>query len=91
MPKTAPLRPSKTRSVGQNPANRVSGPDITVAAFRSDGVAPSPTISELERRLPTNEEIAVRAFQISEQRRQEGEPGDEISDWLRAEAELMQA
>ncbi len=43
----------------------------------------------LERHLPTHEEIAARAYAISEARRQMGQGGDEMSDWLNAEAELL--
>ena len=42
--------------------------------------------------MPTDEEIrdlvAIRAFEISRQRRPD--EGDELSDWLRAEAEVLE-
>ena len=34
------------------------------------------------------EEIGLRAYFISERRRQAGAPGDEVSDWVEAEREL---
>jgi hypothetical protein len=37
---------------------------------------------------PTHEQIQLRAYFISEQRRLNGIVGDEHSDWLRAEKEL---
>jgi hypothetical protein len=39
--------------------------------------------------LPDHAEIATRAYCISEARRQNGQPGDEMSDWLRAEADIL--
>jgi hypothetical protein len=38
---------------------------------------------------PTHEDIAMRAYAISEARRENRARGDELSDWLRAEEELM--
>jgi hypothetical protein len=35
---------------------------------------------------PTQEDIALRAYEISQQRN--GQPGDALSDWLQAEREL---
>jgi hypothetical protein len=41
------------------------------------------------RALPDHTEISARAYSISERRRQNGETGDEMSDWLQAEAEIL--
>jgi hypothetical protein len=38
---------------------------------------------------PTFEQIQLRAYFISEQRRNQGIAGDEHSDWVRAERELL--
>jgi hypothetical protein len=46
-----------------------------------------PTIGELEKRLPTHEQIAERANQIYLARG--GQPGHEMDDWLQAEYELL--
>lgn len=48
-----------------------------------DGSAP--------RVLPSHEEIAARAYVLSEERKRIGLEGDEMSDWFRAEAELLLA
>ena len=39
---------------------------------------------------PTHEQVQLRAYFISEQRRLNGISGDEHSDWLRAEKELRE-
>jgi Protein of unknown function (DUF2934) len=39
-----------------------------------------------DQRHPTEDEIRERAYQIY--RARNGDPGDEIDDWFRAEAEL---
>jgi hypothetical protein len=68
---------------------RKAGLGTAGSGFTDEVITSAPTISELERRLPTHDEIAVRAFHLSERRRQAGEPGDEMGDWLQAEAELV--
>jgi Protein of unknown function (DUF2934) len=40
--------------------------------------------------LPTFEQVQLRAYFISERRRQLGLPGDESRDWLTAEQELRE-
>jgi DUF2934 family protein len=39
---------------------------------------------------PGNERVALRAYFISERRRNLGMPGDETSDWVQAERELLE-
>jgi len=93
MPKTTVLRTAKARSI--RPANPQTAPDPDVALVarqmerteREPETAPS--LAELERHLPSHEEISTRAYLLSERRRMAGEPGDEMSDWLQAEAELL--
>jgi hypothetical protein len=41
------------------------------------------------RKSPTHEEISVRAYEIFEERG--SIPGDDVSNWLEAEAELSRA
>ena len=41
------------------------------------------------RKTPTHEEISVRAYEIFEERG--SIPGDDVSNWLEAEAELLRA
>ena len=43
-----------------------------------------PTLNQLQ------EEIRAKAHEIYLQRISSGEPGDDLSDWLRAEAEIKQ-
>ena len=39
---------------------------------------------------PSNEQIALRAYFIGERRRNLGIPGDETSDWVEAEREILE-
>jgi len=38
-----------------------------------------------------HDQIATRAYELYEQREREGGGGDELSDWLRAESEVLAA
>jgi hypothetical protein len=89
MPKSTTLRSTKSRTA--TVSAEAPTPRTEIQALPSiqgrDGAPPDGAIAE--RRLPTHEEIAARAYSISEARRQRGEDGDEMSDWLHAEAELL--
>ena len=91
MPKTTVLRSAKARSIRPANPQTASNPEVAFVARPTedsvDGTAP--TLSEQERRLPSHEEICTRAYLLSERRKHGGEPGDEMSDWLQAEAELL--
>ncbi len=39
--------------------------------------------------VPTHEEIAIRAYLISENRQRYGIMGNEVDDWAQAQAELL--
>jgi hypothetical protein len=39
---------------------------------------------------PSNEQVALRAYFIGERRRNLGIPGDETSDWVEAEREILE-
>jgi hypothetical protein len=39
---------------------------------------------------PSNEQVALRAYFIGERRRNLGIPGDETSDWVKAEREISE-
>ncbi|SRR6266852_6230996 len=39
---------------------------------------------------PSNEQVALRAYFIGERRRNLGIPGDETSDWVEAEREMLE-
>ncbi len=47
----------------------------------------NPTRPSLEQ---LQEEIRAKAHEIFQRRISSGEPGDDLSDWLRAEAEIKQ-
>ncbi|MCX7881791.1 MAG: DUF2934 domain-containing protein [Brevinematales bacterium] len=63
-------------------------------------VKKSPTTASTEKKTPTRgskkkitlqelqQEIEKRAYEISIERRAQGRHGDELSDWLEAEAEI---
>jgi hypothetical protein len=95
MPNSAPT-PSKVRgSAPRNPnpsrksaAPRQTSPPVTDDSLDGAIEAESNGSSQL-RRLPAEAEIAARAYCISEARRKTGQQGDELSDWLQAEAELL--
>lgn len=50
---------------------------------------PTPPIEEQRSHPPTHEEIAVRAYFISEAHRAAGLPANPHQDWLEAESELL--
>ena len=55
---------------------------------------PAPTIQTEQPALPpltqlAPEQIALRAYYISEQRHAAGQSGDSLSDWLEAERQLL--
>jgi len=54
----------------------------STAAKVSRGSKKKLTLQELQQ------EIEKRAYEISIERRAQGKPGDELSDWLEAEAEV---
>jgi hypothetical protein len=49
---------------------------------------PKPTEPAPPTAPPAQEEIARRAYEISQEREQKGTPGDHVSDWHQAETEL---
>jgi hypothetical protein len=50
--------------------------------------SPAARKSQTAKTLPTEEEIALRAYHIYLERR--GAPGNELEDWTRAERELLE-
>lgn len=72
--KTPKPRSSTPKSPDARPRRRA-----TKAAAPTESIAP--TITQ-----PTRDDIARRAYEISQQRH--GQPGDPLSDWLQAEREL---
>ena len=51
-------------------------------------VSPSPAPQKTGNYKPTQEEIALRAYQIYLQRG--GAPGNELQDWIQAERQLLE-
>jgi hypothetical protein len=60
-------------------------PETAEPKKKKAGKRAKPTAS---RRAPTYEQVQLRAYFISEQRRHRGTAGDEHTDWVRAEKEL---
>lgn len=78
------LKPSKSRKIQTNSsANRSSLLENLPPAIAEQSTDTKPS------RLPSEEEIARRAYALCEQRQQNGQPGDALGDWLRAEQELL--
>ena len=91
MPKSSTVSSAKPRSTRPTAITPSAGrgeptPVIDDSLDGSLEVAPSSTPLRL---LPSHEAVAQRAYLLSERRRVSGLPGDEMSDWLQAEAELV--
>jgi hypothetical protein len=78
------------------PKSRVATKAKPIA--RTAAAAPAPTSVKAAKpakakaaKLPTlsTDDIALRAYFIAEKRQQLGLPGDSLSDWVQAEAELI--
>ena len=74
--KTPKPRSSTPKSPDAPPRRRVT---------KARAAAAAESITTIAR--PTQDDIARRAYEISQQRN--GEPGDALSDWLQAERELI--
>jgi Protein of unknown function (DUF2934) len=59
--------------------------EVCQAQFRF--VQPSPSGEELNVSYPTDDQIRLHAYYLYLEREREGQPGSELDDWLRAEAE----
>ncbi len=87
----------KTTTKTDAPAKRAAKPTAAVklaaATRRPDAKKPAAprkrTTPKPKARAFTQEEIALRAYFVSEKRRANGLPGDEHSDWLEAERQLL--
>jgi hypothetical protein len=91
----------KTTPAGNTP-NRSGLPNSTVQRGNLGGgtaealryTAPDPVTADLTSQQTAEtgagiDEISLRAYYLSERRRNEGTPGDDVSDWLQAENELL--
>lgn len=77
-------KPLKTVKVA-TPATPAS---TTKAAPAKKAAAPRKRTTKPKAPAYTHEDIALRAYFVSEKRRADGLPGDEHSDWLEAERQL---
>lgn len=64
------------------PAKKSTPAASTEKKTTTRGSKKKPTLQELQQ------EIEKRAYEISIERRAQGKHGDELSDWLQAEAEV---
>lgn len=91
MPKSALA--SKTRtSTSLVPQSKASRPaaELPVTDGSLDGaLEPEGAAEPTFRVLPAHEEIAQRAYAIAQSRSESGQPGDDLSDWLQAEREIL--
>ena len=81
-----PSEPATSTSVpAKKSAQRKAGsPSVTKTA-----VAKSKARKNINAH-PSNEQVALRAYFIGERRRNLGIPGDETSDWVEAEREILE-
>lgn len=80
--------PSK-RAAKPTAAVKLAAPGKRAAAKKT--AAPRKRATTKARKAPaiTREDVAMRAYFVSEKRRSAGLPGDEHGDWLEAERQLL--
>lgn len=79
-----PAKVTKKASAAPAPAAVVAKAVVKKAA------APKKVATAAPKTAPiTSEDIALRAYFISERRQREGQPGDSAGDWIAAERELV--
>jgi hypothetical protein len=77
------------RTASSTPSGKKSAPAKT-ASSSAGNVAPVKTKSQKKVvTQPSSEQVALRAYFIGERRRSLGVHGDETSDWVAAERELL--
>ena len=77
---TASTAPSGKKSVSAKKVSKTAG-----------GIATAKSKSQTKGMVqPTSEQVALRAYFIGERRRTLGIHGDETSDWVAAERELLE-
>ncbi|MFI4881113.1 MAG: DUF2934 domain-containing protein [Phycisphaerales bacterium JB064] len=88
-PQNAPGRVAEPKSTGVASVGKVVGDLSTPAsAKQAEGKRAEPVKKAEAAQPPTHDEIGRRAHEIFEARN--GQAGDPVADWLRAEAELRQ-
>jgi hypothetical protein len=81
--KAATAAPKSRAGTKPKPAARAAAAEPLAKA------AKTPKAKAVKLPAPSQDEIALRAYFISEKRQQLGLPGDPISDWVQAETELL--
>jgi len=91
---TVPVAPPAPVAVPKSaPAKTVAPAKAAAAAPKAKKVVKKAAPKEIEEVAPkapsyTQEDVALRAYFISEKRRSQGLPGDEHQDWLEAERQV---
>ena len=70
------------RKSGESSRNPAVAGKPAASKRTASAAKPTVTLEQLKR------EIEVRAHQVYEERRAAGRPGDDLADWLAAEAEV---
>jgi hypothetical protein len=77
------------RTASSTPSGKKSA-QVKTASNPAGNVAPAKSKSQKKVvKLPSSEQVALRAYFIGERRRSLGIHGDETSDWVAAERELL--
>jgi hypothetical protein len=78
----------KTKSIGRSTSSKTKKP-ARLKKTAIEKVAAEPASIPTTAFDPTNEQIQMRAYFISERRRRFDLPGDANSDWLEAKRQLL--
>jgi hypothetical protein len=78
------------RTASSTPSGKKSAP-AKAASSSAGNIAPAKAKSQKKKAVtqPSSEQVALRAYFIGERRRSLGVHGDETSDWVAAERELL--
>jgi hypothetical protein len=83
------LTPSQPAASASVPAKKSAQRKAGSPATTKSSVAKSKARKNIAAQ-PSNEQVALRAYFIGERRRNLGIPGDETSDWVEAEREILE-
>jgi hypothetical protein len=90
-PKSAGVQKGKSKATAGKSTAAIAassvGSSVPAAALESPGATTSPALNGNSNGAPTAEMIRLRAYEIFMARG--GHSGDELSDWLAAEREIM--
>lgn len=91
VPPVEPAAPKARKAPAKKaPAKKKATAPVVEAAAAEETPAPEPVIETVvvEEIVITNDDIALRAYFISQDRRARGHWGDETGDWVEAERQL---